>query len=116
MKNKKKKIDIKFTKNEICLIACNLALVLLILGVAMNIIAVKTNDMKMPVLSTRYWTTEYHSSFIDKAEINNYHLVDIFKFDKYKFSIGDVYMIIGISAFTLVGIMLIKNKICEARG
>ena len=84
-----------------------------IIGALLNIIAMETNNGKMPVLTHQYISSSEHFGFTDKQQINNYFLSDIFKIEtKKKFhyiSIGDFLIYFGsYSVFILSSFMIIK--------
>jgi hypothetical protein len=87
-------------------------LVIALFGASLNIIAVKTNEGKMPVLTYQYVSSNTHFDFTEKEKINNYPLTDILKIETknyiHYFSIGDIFLYLSIIP---IGIFLTKDTL-----
>ena len=76
----------------------NIWVIVMIVGALLNILAIASNDGKMPVLadqSVNLSNLGSHFVFQDYTEVNKYYITDIFKMGGIYFSIGDVIMFIS---------------------
>lgn len=91
---------LKITFRESLLIGGIVCLIIFYIGIALNFVAVKSNDCKMPVYNEIMdCELESHIYTTNKSEINYFHLTDIINMYGYAFSIGDILIILGIIGF-----------------
>jgi hypothetical protein len=75
-------------------------------GVNLNNEAIRTNGCKMPVISNVDYETEIHRHYSDYNKINNIHLVDIYYYDGWVYSIGDIMIYIG-KGLLIFGVLIL---------
>jgi hypothetical protein len=78
-------------------------------GTNLNNKAIRSNDCKMPVISIVDYETERHRHYADHTKINNIHLVDIYPYRGWMYSIGDIIIIIGQGLLILGVIILVTT-------
>jgi len=96
----KKRYIINYKRLCLYLFLFNITSGIHIAGSAMNVLAIKSNDFRMPVYSELNYSTDSHFSFTEKEEINNYLLTDIIPFGNWMWSVGD-FLVAGASALYL---------------
>ena len=77
----------------------------------MNLVAVFENDCRMPVKFTYFnYDSDRHFSYTENSEVNYPFLSDKYYFEYYdylvSFSIGDVFVLIGMPMFAIFGLRL----------
>ena len=97
-------------RNQLTLVYCMgvviLGILLLLIGNDLNFQAIKSNDCKMPVLSTIDMESDTHIWVSDYNKINNIHLVDIYPIRGWVYSIGD-FFIYGGRYLTIYGLIIL---------
>lgn len=91
---------IKYYKNIVFILTIIIiSLFISIIGHTFNFVAMVENQGKMPVLIEHKGilsNSEYHFIYNDKSEVNYWYLTDIFKINKFYYSLGDITMLIGV--------------------
>lgn len=90
-------------------------LLLLVIGGAMNLKAVMNNQGRMPVHTGNYINTEKHFSFQDFNEIKSDLFVDRLSLGRLKFSIGDIFLVLGLISFISLQIYIIRLNIKDKK-
>lgn len=84
------------------------SVLILLSGVTLNLIAVTSNENRMPVLTENFIDTKTHYNYTQKNEVQKWYLTDIInlkgKNNILHLSIGDLLLLIG---FTIYSINLI---------
>jgi len=88
----------------------NFFLLILLFGSILNLYAMVLNDGKMPVKTNISFKEEYHFGYNDLSKIRGWILTDIFNIkNKFVFSIGDVFVGVGIVGLIIKDIQIIKQ-------
>ena len=95
----------KTTKRELDLLSMSLGLALIILGATMNFIAITSNDCLMPVSNSAEadFSTK-HINYYFSYEVKHFYLTDVIGWENNKCSIGDIFIVVGISS--VIGFMI----------
>lgn len=65
-------------------------------GGMLNVLAVASNDGRMPFQYDESYETKTHFSFSNSEDISNYHLTDNIQIKNHFLSIGDLMMAVGV--------------------
>ena len=81
--------------------------VIVFLGLVMNFVAIANNAGKMPVANTSIPSQDYdtHFSFSDPDEIEYYILSDKYRIKGYVYSIGDIFLTVGLLGMFILSIL-----------
>lgn len=94
-----------------------ISITFLMIGSSFNFQVVQANQGKMPVLLAYYLNTETHFSFWHHDEVKLWYLADIFYLFDVVYSIGDVFLILGLMLFSYssmyIGVSYIKQSKCR---
>lgn len=76
---------------------------IMVLGGFLNVLAMSSNNGKMPVYTESIAGDDLHFTFTNPDEVNNFYLTDIIKarlgiFELY-FSVGDIFIVGGLFIF-----------------
>ena len=83
----------------------------IILGASANFIAITHNNCKMPVAYDGYFESDKHKSYSNISKANYWFLGDIFDGWVFLYSIGDVFLFLGVFGLLYITIVEIKRKI-----
>lgn len=103
-------MDYVTTKEFKRLILVVWAFIMLIMGAMFNCWVIIKNNLKMPVWTKFYFETDTHIGFVYPHEINYFILSDIIRVGHIYFSVGDLYMFIGVIGIITIVVKKIINK------
>jgi len=94
----------------------NLIILALLIGMLLNVVAMASNDWRMPVKTNYIIDTNKHFNFEDREEIKYYQLSDIYKINlmngkKMYISVGDLLIWICSLALLIYQIRIINLEI-----
>ena len=106
---------IKMRRTEKYLLLASIFLVCVIIGAACNMRATTTNGGRMPVQHYVSFEDTDHFTFEEPQEVNNSHLTDIYHVGRLFFSIGDIFVIGGITGYGFCMLLFLIVKIKERK-
>ena|SRR3990167_1485618 len=92
------------------LISLLMGVIITFIGANLNMEVVNANSCRMPVLfqSQYQYVTETHFTFQNFSEINKSHLADQYHFREYIYSIGDVFLFIGMFGMVISTMFMLR--------